>query len=148
MIEYWFLSNVFLPYEIYTVFPLFFNKSYNVDIFFYSWSLLSLKLFFNIWFNCSMMTFTEQIQKILIDLLANQLENENQIHWSSLLIVTEIVMMTFFSLGFWRKQTQINEVQEWWMPKMKFLSVVSLSFWEKVVTGFKVYFYAKVNWIG
>ena len=26
-----------------------------------------------------MMTFTEQIQKILIDLLANQLENENQI---------------------------------------------------------------------
>lgn len=148
MIEYWFLSNVFLPYEIYTVFPLFFNKSYNVDIFFYSWSLLSLKLFFNIWFNCSMMTFTEQIQKILIDLLANQLENENQIHWSSLLIVTEIVMMTFFSLGFWRKQTQINEVQEWWMPKMKFLSVVSLSFWEKVVTGFKVDFYAKVNWIG
>lgn len=87
------------------------------------------------------MTFTEQIQKILIDLLANQLENENQIHWSSLLIVTEIVMMTFFSLGFWRKQTQINEVQEWWMPKMKFLSVVSLSFWEKIVTGFKVDFY-------
>lgn len=34
------------------------------------------------------------------------------------------------------------------MPKMKFLSVVSLSFWEKVVTGFKVDFYAKVNWIG
>lgn len=141
MIEYWFLSNVFLPYKIYTVFPLFFNKSFNVDIFFYSWSLLSLKLFFNILFNCSMMTFTEQIQKILIDLLANQLENENQIHWSSLLIVTEIVMMTFFSLGFWRKQTQINEVQEWWMPKMKFLSVVSLSFWEKIVTGFKVDFY-------
>lgn len=26
------------------------------------------------------LSFTEQIQKILIDLLANQLENENQIH--------------------------------------------------------------------
>ena len=51
-----------------------------------------------------MMNFTEQIQKILSEWLANQLENENQIHWYSLLIVTEISMMTFFSLAYWRKQ--------------------------------------------
>lgn len=46
-----------------------------------------------------MMTFTEQLQKLLINLLINWLENENESHWSSLSLGIEIAMIILSSLG-------------------------------------------------
>lgn len=45
------------------------------------------------------MTFTEQVQKILIDLPINWLEKENESHWSSLSVGIEISMIMLSFLG-------------------------------------------------